>query len=100
MRSLSGLATRKILSLPYYSNRRMREWIRSRVLDHNISHLLVFSAAMAQYALDPSLLFQRRVIDFVDVDSDKWRQYALQKSWPMWKGDIPWMRSWIQFWRS
>jgi sugar transferase (PEP-CTERM/EpsH1 system associated) len=25
----------------------------------------------------------RRVIDFVDVDSDKWRQYAGRKSWPL-----------------
>jgi sugar transferase (PEP-CTERM/EpsH1 system associated) len=38
---------------------------------------------MAQYVLDPSLPFRRKVIDFVDVDSDKWQQFALQKRWPM-----------------
>ena len=31
---------------------------------------------MAPYALDPSLSRVRRVMDFVDVDSEKWRQYA------------------------
>lgn len=38
---------------------------------------------MAQYALDDTLDFERRVIDFVDIDSDKRRQYAANKRWPM-----------------
>lgn len=83
LRSLSGLVTGKVLSLPYYHNSEMQAWVRDRVAQHSISHLLVFSAAMAQYVLDPAMPFQRRVIDFVDVDSDKWQQYALQKRWPM-----------------
>lgn len=83
VRSLSGLATGKVLSLPYYNNPRMHAWIREQVAQHEISHLLVFSAAMAQYALDPGMGFRYKVIDFVDVDSDKWQQYATQKKWPM-----------------
>jgi sugar transferase (PEP-CTERM/EpsH1 system associated) len=83
VRSLSGLVSGKVLSLPYYHDSRMQRWVREMVAGHRISHLLVFSAAMAQYVLDPALHFERRVIDFVDVDSDKWRQYALQKRWPM-----------------
>ena len=38
---------------------------------------------MAQFALDPSLGSARKVVDFVDVDSDKWDQYAQQKAYPM-----------------
>lgn len=83
LRSLSGLVTGEVLSVPYYRNAQMQAWIRDRVAEHKISHLLVFSAAMAQYVLDPDLPFERRIIDFVDIDSDKWRQYALQKRWPM-----------------
>jgi sugar transferase (PEP-CTERM/EpsH1 system associated) len=83
LRSMSGLITGKVLSLPYYHNATMRDWVRQRVTEHGISHLLVFSATMAQYVLDPALAFERRVIDFVDIDSDKWRQYAMQKRWPM-----------------
>lgn len=83
VRSLSGLVTGKVLSLPYYHNEEMHRWIRERVEAHAILHLLVFSAAMAQYVLDPGLGFERKVIDFVDVDSDKWQQYAQQKRWPM-----------------
>ncbi|MEZ5504083.1 MAG: hypothetical protein R3E50_16035 [Halioglobus sp.] len=80
LRSLSGLLTGKVLTLPYYHNVDMREWIEERVTARGISHLLVFSAAMAQYVLDPVLEFQRKVIDFVDVDSDKWLQYSRQKN--------------------
>jgi sugar transferase (PEP-CTERM/EpsH1 system associated) len=83
LRSMSGLVTGKVLSLPYYHNAEMQAWVIERVAAHNISHLLVFSAAMAQYVLEPELPFERRVIDFVDIDSDKWQQYALQKRWPM-----------------
>jgi sugar transferase (PEP-CTERM/EpsH1 system associated) len=83
LRSLSGLLTGKVLSLPYYQNAQMQAWVKARVAERGISHLLVFSAAMAQYVLDPALAFRYKVIDFVDVDSDKWLQYSLQKRWPM-----------------
>lgn len=83
LRSLSGLVTGKVLSLPYYRNAQMQAWIDARVTEHDISHLLVFSAVMAQYVLNPTMPFERRVVDFVDIDSDKWQQYALQKRWPM-----------------
>lgn len=83
LRSLSGLVSGKVLSLPYYDDPRMHNWVRARIAGCDISHLLVFSAAMAQYVLDPVLGLRRKVVDFVDVDSDKWQQYAGQKHWPM-----------------
>ena len=82
-KSLKGLLSGEVLSLPYYHNADMERWIRTRVEEHQISHLLVFSAAMAQYVIDTPIRFQRKVIDFVDVDSDKWLQYSVQKRWPM-----------------
>ncbi len=41
----------------------------------------MFSSPMAQYVTNARSA--RRVIDFVDIDSDKWRQYALTKPWPL-----------------
>jgi sugar transferase (PEP-CTERM/EpsH1 system associated) len=39
---------------------------------------------MAQYVLSRfPLPGVRSVLDFVDVDSDKWRQYASKRSWPL-----------------
>jgi sugar transferase (PEP-CTERM/EpsH1 system associated) len=45
--------------------------------------VFVFSSPMAQYAFAPGLNRSRKVIDFVDVDSDKWAQYALERSGPI-----------------
>jgi sugar transferase (PEP-CTERM/EpsH1 system associated) len=46
-----------------------------------IDRIVVFSSPMAQYA--EAYPHARRVVDFCDVDSDKWRQYADKKPWPM-----------------
>jgi sugar transferase (PEP-CTERM/EpsH1 system associated) len=83
IKSISGLLTGKPLSVPYYSSSQLREWIRTIVKTHGISQLMVYSSPMAQYAMTSGHGFDRRVIDFVDIDSDKWRQYALKRTWPM-----------------
>lgn len=65
------------LTLGHYRTRGMKRWVEQVSARHQIDTVLVFSSSMAQYAvLDPADLDVRRVIDFVDVDSDKWRQYA------------------------
>ena len=43
-----------------------------------IGTILVFSSAMAQYVSHVRRV--RRVVDFVDIDSDKWKQYAVTAS--------------------
>jgi sugar transferase (PEP-CTERM/EpsH1 system associated) len=79
IRSLTGLLTGEPLTVPYYTDRRMQAWV-DKVLTRNIQAILVFSSAMAQYVEKRDSV--RRIIDFVDVDSDKWRQYAEKKSGP------------------
>jgi len=81
-RSLSGLFSGTALTIPYYRDARMRRWARASRISYGIKHVLVFSSAMAQYAENSSWSTVRRVIDFVDVDSDKWRQYAQRKRGP------------------
>ncbi|MEX1198496.1 MAG: exosortase A [Pseudohongiellaceae bacterium] len=83
LRSLSGLLSHKALSLPYYADSVMKRWVARTCAAHDIRHTLVYSSAMAQFLPEGGPDVQRRVIDFVDVDSDKWRQYATQKPWPM-----------------
>jgi sugar transferase (PEP-CTERM/EpsH1 system associated) len=80
LRSLRGLLTGEPLSVPYYSDRRMAAWVNERFERSRIHGILVFSSAMAQYVEKPASV--PRIIDFVDVDSDKWRQYAEKKPWP------------------
>jgi len=83
LRSLKGLFTGEALSLPYYADNAMQRWVEHTCAARNIRHALVYSSAMAQFMPVAGAAFERQVIDFVDVDSDKWRQYALQKRWPM-----------------
>jgi sugar transferase (PEP-CTERM/EpsH1 system associated) len=81
LRSLAGLASNDALSLPYYRNAEMREWVRRILKTRPIENILVFSSPMAQYVSDAREA--QRVIDFVDIDSDKWKQYATSRPWPL-----------------
>ncbi|GAB3370203.1 TIGR03087 family PEP-CTERM/XrtA system glycosyltransferase [Massilia agri] len=81
VRSLGALVKNRSLSLDYYRDAGMQRWVDQTVAAHEIERVLVFSSAMAQYA--DKYPNARRVVDFCDVDSDKWRQYADKKSWPM-----------------
>jgi len=78
--SLQGLLAGKPLTLPYYYKQKMQHWVDEVIHKNDISKVLVFSSAMAQYINDGHAV--ERFVDFVDVDSDKWRQYAEKKSWP------------------
>ena len=83
LRSLSGLAGNSALSLPYFRKQKMQRWIDSILMRGDVQRLFVYSSPMAQYVTGKKYASLRRVVDFVDVDSDKWRQYALRKSWPL-----------------
>ncbi|RJG07048.1 TIGR03087 family PEP-CTERM/XrtA system glycosyltransferase [Noviherbaspirillum cavernae] len=81
VRSLGALAANRPLTLDYYRDAGLRDWVGRLMKEEPVAKILVFSSAMAQYATEfPQA---RRIIDFVDIDSDKWRQYADSKLWPM-----------------
>ena len=81
-RSLNGLWRGEALSFGYYRDRAMTRWVRRVLGQHPIDAVFVFSSTMAPYALDAGSDV-RRVLDFVDVDSDKWHQYAGSSRLPM-----------------
>jgi sugar transferase (PEP-CTERM/EpsH1 system associated) len=83
LRSLSGLGRKTPLSIPYYYDRRMQKWVDAQLEQDSLQRVFVFSSAMAQYVMNSQASSCRRVIDIVDVDSDKWRQYAQHKRWPL-----------------
>ena len=80
VRSLGALLGNRSLSLDYYRDAALARWVDATVRENKIKRVLVFSSPMAQYA---NVAGARCVVDFCDVDSDKWRQYAEKKSWPM-----------------
>lgn len=81
--SLSGLLTGEALSVRFYRNTEMQNWVNDIVSVQGIGQAVVFSSTMAQYVSGPRYAGLRRIADFCDVDSDKWRQYAEGKRAPM-----------------
>ncbi|WP_020160630.1 TIGR03087 family PEP-CTERM/XrtA system glycosyltransferase [Methylobacter marinus] len=78
IKSLQGLVTGQALSLPYYKSQAMQDWVDNVIEKYRIDTVLVFSSAMAQFIHDRHKV--DLIVDYVDVDSDKWRQYADKKS--------------------
>jgi len=81
--SIRGLLTGSALSLPYYYNRKLDTWVDKVLENTEIDAVLIFSGVMAQYVsgkLKPEI---KSVLDLEDVDSDKWRVYAQEHTWPM-----------------
>ncbi len=82
VRSLGGLLRRRALTLDYYRDAGLADWVQRTVAQHRIGTAVVFSSSMAQYveALPGGV---RTLVDFVDVDSAKWTQYAGAHRWPL-----------------
>jgi sugar transferase (PEP-CTERM/EpsH1 system associated) len=80
VRSLRGLFTGEALTLPFYRDAGLASWVREVLRTERPAVALVYSSGMAQYVQDESLPV--RVMDFCDIDSDKWAQYARSKTWP------------------
>ncbi|HET8728054.1 MAG TPA: TIGR03087 family PEP-CTERM/XrtA system glycosyltransferase [Alphaproteobacteria bacterium] len=83
LRNLPALWTRQPLSVAHYRRESMRGWVNEVLGRRKIAATLAFSGAMAQYVMDDCARAGRLLVDFVDVDSDKWRQYAQGRRGPM-----------------
>ncbi len=82
LRSTLGFLTGEPLGLPFYRSRQLQRWCDVQIAGARpVDGVFVFSSTMAQYALEHGHV--RRVLDLCDVDSDKWRQYAQRRRWPM-----------------
>lgn len=79
--SLRGLLSGEALSLPYYRDAGLSEWVQELGGSGKIDAVVVFSSSMAQYA--EALPQLPMLVDFVDVDSAKWTDYGAAHRWPM-----------------
>ncbi len=78
--SLAGLLDGEALTLRYYRDAALHRWVRETVRRERIDAVVVFSSSMAQYAEGLGLPM---LVDFVDLDSAKWTEYATHHRWPM-----------------
>lgn len=85
-RSLLGLLSKLPLSIPYFYSRNaqavMDQWAAQNCYDA----VICFSSPAAHYVLESSGNLMgpdtMRLMDFCDVDSQKWKQYAENSSFP------------------
>jgi sugar transferase (PEP-CTERM/EpsH1 system associated) len=83
LKCLKGFVTGEALSVPYYHSKELQQWVCSTIKSHEIKKAMVVSSVMAQFLTDPNLNLRVKIIDIVDIDSDKWQQYSTMKNWPM-----------------
>ncbi len=76
LKGLTAFLTGQPITVPYYSDVQLQRWVDYTLETYQIDTVMVFSSSMAQFVDKPQYKNLNRVIDFVDVDSDKWRQYA------------------------
>jgi sugar transferase (PEP-CTERM/EpsH1 system associated) len=81
VRALAALADGRPMSLRYFEAPALARAVRARLARTAYELVLVYSTAVAQYAEDLDGI--PVVVDFVDMDSEKWRQYADRAPFPL-----------------
>jgi sugar transferase (PEP-CTERM/EpsH1 system associated) len=76
LKALRGFVGHSSLTMPYYSSTEMHSWVAEVIRKRNPACIVVFSSSMAQYATPYIGPGRRVIVDFCDMDSDKWRQYS------------------------
>ncbi len=80
LKALPFLFTDRPMTLPYFYSAELAAAVRQAMLTSNYDRIFVYCSAMAQYI--DSVHDIPVVMDFVDVDSDKWMQYACISRFP------------------
>ena len=80
---LRGMLTGEALSVAFYQDRGLAAWVARVLREVRPEVVFVSSSNMAPYVLDQPGCGGIRVVDLVDVDSEKWRAYADAGQFPM-----------------
>lgn len=81
LRALARLGSGQPLTAGFFYSVRLVRWIDQIFERYRIGRLFVFSSGMAGYAIGRRA--RLRVLDMVDIDSEKWRAYSSCHRWPM-----------------
>lgn len=76
MRALAGALGGAPLTEGYFTHPALRKWVDGLAAGGGIDHVYAFSSSMAPYVAGPAWRTARKVFDFVDIDSEKWMEYA------------------------
>jgi len=78
-----SLAVRRSLSVGFYSDKGLSRWVEELLHNVDIDTVIAFSSTMAQFLPQDMPKGVTVLADFVDLDSDKWSQYASEARWPL-----------------
>jgi sugar transferase (PEP-CTERM/EpsH1 system associated) len=81
IRSFQVLGSHRPQTLPYFYSRELEREIRASLQERSYDRILVYCSSMFQYVEHVGAI--PILTDLVDVDSNKWLQYASQKSFPL-----------------
>jgi sugar transferase (PEP-CTERM/EpsH1 system associated) len=81
LRSGFHLLTRNPLTLPAFYSGRLRRSIKEKLRTEKFDLIYIYSSSMAQYILGAKDI--PKLMDFIDVDSEKWFDYATRAPQPM-----------------
>lgn len=74
-----GVFSTKPLTLSWYYSKQLWDIVQKKIRNEKFDLLFVMCSSMAQYVFDND---NPKIIDLVDVDSEKWIQYANRTSFP------------------
>jgi len=77
--SLGLLKSRSLSEANFYSSA-LSQKIHKTLQQKNIQAVMLTASSLYQYAADCKVPV---VVDFMDIDSEKWRQYSEKSQWPM-----------------
>lgn len=87
LKSALSLFSRTPLSIPYFYSSKLQRGIDDLLASTSFGCIFCFSSPMAAYIFrSPYKPLKDRtvfIMDFVDVDSDKWNQYSHHEKWPL-----------------
>lgn len=70
-----ALLTGKTITQGWFYSNELQKWVNQLQQQHPLQ-VLIYCSSMAQYVLHSQWEKTRKIIDYVDVDSVKWQQYA------------------------
>jgi sugar transferase (PEP-CTERM/EpsH1 system associated) len=82
-RALIGLRPGRPLSLSWFGHPALRRYVATGLRARRWDAAFVYSSAMAPYLMGAAAQGLPRVLDLVDVDSEKWAAYAAEARPPM-----------------
>jgi len=88
LRLVKGIAKNQSLSIANFYDKNLQQHVDLFLSDNTVDAILCTASSMAEYIFKSSVLktINKKpllIMDFMDVDSDKWGQYKQNSSFPM-----------------